>query len=148
TGTLTQTGGSNIATTLALGSSLGGKGTFWLSGGEVSVRLEDIGSAGQGTVNQIGGIQTIGAHAIGPAGLYVGVQATGVGVFNLGGGTLSASQVLVGYDGTGSMNHNGGYGTVGGEVFLGYDASGRGTYNLSNGATLTIGASLTIGNLG
>jgi autotransporter-associated beta strand protein len=98
TGTFTQSGGTNTATTLYLGSSP--SSSYNLSGsGVLSGAAEYVGSSGSGTFNQSGGTNEVSSYfMVGSLGTYnltggallvPGIQGTGT--FNLGGGMLVAS---------------------------------------------------------
>jgi len=91
-------------------------------------------SAGDlGTVSQTGGTHTVN-------GLYVGRHSGGEGRYYLSGaGSLSAVVELIGYYGTGTFLQTGGTNTVGGingNLFLGYEAGGSGSYGLSGTGSL------------
>ena len=66
--------------------------------------------------------------------LYLGDAARTSGSLVLGGlSKLSTSTEYVGYAGTGEVSQGGAMHSVGGSLYLGYDASGEGTYILSSG---------------
>ena len=138
-GTFTQTGGTDMVySTLSLGSSDKGVGTYNLSGtGILQATYEYVGNQGTGTFNQTGGTHTVDAF------LWVGN-----GTYNLSGtGTLlqANQEEYVGFQGTGTFNQNGGTHTVGGYLTIATNAAG--TYNLYGG-TLAVGMAEYVGNSG
>jgi hypothetical protein len=138
-GTFTQTGGTDMVySTLSLGSSDKGVGTYNLSGtGILQATYEYVGNQGTGTFNQTGGTHTVDAF------LWIGN-----GTYNLSGtGTLlqANQEEYVGFQGTGTFNQNGGTHTVGGYLTIATNAAG--TYNLYGG-TLAVGMAEYVGNSG
>ena len=97
------------------------------------------GSTASGTVNQTGGTITeistgVGAFAIGGR-----TSASGVGVYNMSGGTLIAnSGIRVGGTGTGTFNQSGGTVIAIGGVNIARIAGSSGTYNLNGGTLSTL----------
>jgi len=151
-GVLNISGSSSLAITTGdwfmVGFS-GGQGTMNISGGTVTTGGEfHIGdgngnTGSNGTVNQSGNSFV---NVYNPAGkyysnLYLGInsQGTGIGVYNLSGGTLSTWDVRAGVDGTGTFNQTGGVVNVNGWLRLGELTGSTGVYNLSAG---TVNANL------
>ena len=110
--------------------------TLNVAGGEL------IGNGGQGTLTQRGGINQA-------ASLTAGQSQFDIGSVILSGGTLSLTgPAIIGSAGTGSFFHGGGTSATAvsaATLILGENAGGNGTYAMSNGATLTISGSETIG---
>ena len=109
-GTVNQSGGNLTVNNPANGSFVvGGRnsdeasGTYNLSGGSVNANTQvRIGGRGNGTLN----LGSSGAF-VSNSSFYLGFNATGQGVLNLDGGTLTTPRVLKG-SGTGTVNFNGG----------------------------------------
>jgi autotransporter-associated beta strand protein len=159
TGTLTLTGndpysgGTNVfgggTVSIAAGSNVGMATGSTVIGGPASTNLQlagnltsaatTLGVNSTATLTQTGGTDTTGP-------VSMGVNASGVGKYNLAGGTLITSGVTSG-NGTGTFYFNGGVlqPTAGSSNFLAvskaYDSSGGGTINTA-GFNLTIGQSL------
>lgn len=119
-----------------------------LTTGELDVGWSGFGgSGGRGTFTQSGGVTTVN----GP-GLYVGVNATDIGTYNLSGtGAVATNTIeVIGSSGTGIFNQTGGSNAItgaGNNLVLGYFAGANGTYTLSGG-TLSVGTDLYVGNSG
>ena len=102
-GAFTQSGGDN---TVASGLIVGGNstGTFFLTGGNVSSGWFNAGVYGTGTFTQNGvsSTNTIGTFIL-------GVNSTGVGIYNLADGTLTVNdRELIGDGGAGTFTQDGG----------------------------------------
>lgn len=101
------------------------------------------GSTASGTVNQTGGTVTElsnanGAFCIG--GRTNVISVSGVGVYNLSGGTLTAAAgIRVGSAGLGTFNQSGGTVIANGDVDIARIAGATGTYNLDGGVLQTLG---------
>jgi fibronectin-binding autotransporter adhesin len=104
------------------------------------------GSNGSGTFNQSGGVNTINGTAV-----YLGLNPTDNGYYNLSGtGSLVAAGntgEIVGYSGTGNFTQNGGSNSItvaagGGGLILGNNSNSVGSYTLNRG-TLTMGNNAT-----
>ena len=96
------------------------------------------GSTASGTVNQASG--TLNQFNTGTGLFDIGgrTSASGVGVYNLSGGTLiSAAGIRVGNAGNGTMNQSGGTVVAFGGVNLAHNSGSSGTYNLNGGTLLT-----------
>ncbi len=141
TGVFTHSGGSIGGYYLYLGYFAGDSGTYNLSGnGPASFQYEYVGYSGAGSF-----VQTAGTNCSGYSALTLGYNAGSTGSYNLtGSGLLSPACEYVGWSGTGIFNQSGGTHTVfngGGGIspnfFLGYNASGNGTYNLSGTGLLS-----------
>ena len=100
------------------------------------------GSTASGTVNQTGGTVTElsnanGAFVIG--GRTNVTSVSGVGVYNLSGGTLTAAAgIRVGSAGLGTFNQSGGTVIANGDVDIARIAGATGTYNLDGGILRTL----------
>lgn len=166
TGTMNQSGGDHVLMGgdssnwgLTVGDSTTGIGTYNLSGGTIATLREYVGRNGTGTFTQTGGTNTISIDSGNmDYGLYLGYGSTGHGTYNLVNGTLGSYHMTVGRNGTGVFNQSGGvadiseyYGgprpasagyeaLIGGKLWLGDQASGQGTYNLSGGSLTTSNA--------
>ena len=153
-GSFLQTGGSNQASSLAVGGPVGG-GTFTLSGGTLSLQAATIGAGGPGNFIHSGGTVSTATFTV-AAGSYsmsnnALLTATGtetIGVAGLGsylqnGGVNQSPSFIVGSlpGGTGSAQLNAGQLSIANSLAIG--ASGTGTF-LQNGGTVTT-ASLVIG---
>ena len=118
-----------------------------LTTGELDVGWSGFGGfGGSGTFTQSGGVATINA-----AGLYVGVNATDTGTYNLSGtaALVASTSEVIGSSGTGAFNHSGGTNSVTGanKLYLGLNAGSNGTYAISGG-TLSVGNDLVVGDSG
>jgi T5SS/PEP-CTERM-associated repeat protein len=150
-GVFNQNSGTHTAGTLYLGYNAGSSGTYTLSGGSLNVSNTGdlfntfVGFKGTGVFNQTGGSNNIASF------LILGYFAGSSGTYTLSGGTLFvASEEAVGDSGNGVFNQTGGINTtpdLGINGAVGSGAGAVGTYNLSNGATLSIG-NLDIGHEG
>lgn len=143
-GTVTMIGGSD----LVVGFGAGSIGTYTLSGGSlVANQSEFIGSAGNGTFTQSGGTNSLPASAVGY--LNIGSNVGGTGTYNFSGGTLTTTKnEVVGDAGTGIFNQTGGTNTIEGagyDLQLGNQATGNGTYTISNSAILNAGNNVSVG---
>ena len=109
TGSLTHTRGTNtIATGLVLGEEATGDGTYTLAlaSGQVmmpevpalAAASETIGLRGSATFDHQAGTNTVAGT------LHIGREAGSHGVYNLGGGTLSAPTIEIGVGGTGELH--------------------------------------------
>ena len=135
-GTLQQTGGATTAcsyngSSLYLGYNRGGNGTYSLSGGTLSAYSQYVGYSGAGAFTQSGGTNNCAANFI------LGYNPGATGTYSLGGaGTLlTAGDEYVGSSGTGILSQSGGSNTPS-SLYLGSNAGGSGSYNLSGGAAL------------
>lgn len=142
--TFAQSGGTNmVSAELDVGLGYGGSGAYTLSGGSLFVPGNlNVGNGGNGSVVQTGGVATVS----GSAGLVVGVgqpsSPQGTGSYALSGGSLSATNELVGdYNGVGIVTQSGGINSAPAEVV---GASGVGSY-VQTGGSNSVGAGLSIG---
>jgi T5SS/PEP-CTERM-associated repeat protein len=144
-GTVTSTSGLDIA----VGNGAGSIGAYTLSGtGALNVPQSlYVGLNGTGTFHHSAGTNTVLEGTIGA--LDIGTFAGASGTYNLSGTgqLISNKSVYVGDQGTGIFNHTGGTVTIHGDddLYLGWAASGNGTYTLSGAATLTVGDDLFVG---
>lgn len=161
TGTFNQSGGTNnvvlgTPSTDVLSVGYNGNGTYNLSGANAGPNAttlnavnENIGGQGVGTFNQSGGVNNVaGTLIVGDGGL-----ASGAGLYSLSGGTLSATNEIVGNNfastnalteaflQTGGMNDVSGTLTIGASQF---NQNAPGAYAIENG---TLSASnITVGS--
>ena len=158
----------NDASTLTTGNLIlaagdGSSGVFTLqNGGSVNVGSQtnsqffmDVAEHGTATYTQTSGTTTIvGALDIGRCGASPSgtcndgdVGNPGTGTFNLSGGGVSVQYdtvsnyggfVVVGDAGSGTVNQSGSATLSAGEIDIGRDVQGSGTYNLSDTASITL----------
>lgn len=153
-GTFTQSGGTNTMDGLTIGtgaSDVGtGTGFYDLSGGSFSANRVILGVGGNGTFTQSGGTSLLSGDLILGIGSYPGPFGGGAGGgnYNLSGGSLSASNEIIGEGsyGGGGFTQSGGMNTIVEDLILGnrfdsggdmYDSvysSGSGCYDLSDGS--------------
>ena len=118
-----------------MGYNASDNGTYNLSGtGRLSGEPEHIGYSGTGTFNQSAGTNS--------AAFELGSNAGAVGTYNLSEtGTVTAGYYeKIGVLGTGVFNQSGGtnnFSNWGWALYLGYNAGGNGTYNLTGGQLTT-----------
>ncbi|HEV2971300.1 MAG TPA: hypothetical protein VGY55_15100 [Pirellulales bacterium] len=117
--------------------------TFSMSANNLTSAFEYVGwSAGNGSgkFNQSGGVNTVNGTA-----LYLGLNPTDNGYYNLSGtGSLVAAGntgEIVGYSGTGTFTQSGGTNSLGTNnlLYLGYNSNSSGTYILSAGTLTSTG---------
>jgi autotransporter-associated beta strand protein len=136
---ISGTGNVSLGTgTLIISSSDSG-----MSGGALSATDPQIGSSGNGTFTQTGGASTFTDV------LYLGYNATDVGVYNLSGPSQMSvnglNGLMLGNSGTGVLNQSGGVNSAGTHMWLGYNAGAVGVYNLSGTGLVSVGAYEIIG---
>ena len=143
-GTYRQTGGTHeIATDLLVGKSAetyaGAEGEYELGGtGELIVHGNShFGYYGKGDFVQNGGSHVVDGN------LILGGFATGVGTYDMTGGTVSALAVFVGHRGSGEFTGSGGTKTVRSNLYVGYSPDSDGTY--SCGGSLDVQSSVYVG---
>ena len=149
--------GSSLAVggDLILGQNSGSTGTFNISGFDgdtVSVAgTIVVGDAGNGFFNHN---DPNSASQVTAAHIVIGRQAGGFGQYTLGNLAALADDLIVGDAGAGTFDNNGGSHTVTGNLILGNQVTGDGTYNLTSGGQLTVSddgsgnMSLIVGNEG
>jgi hypothetical protein len=159
-GEVNHTYGELYGSTLILGQESGSTGTYNLDDGRLSFSMMKVGQAGSGIFNQSGGelrvdedmvvgetgtgeVYQSGGDAYVFGSLTLGMQATGNGTYNLSDGYLSVGEdggnLVIGNEGVGTFNQTGGtVQVIHGDLVLGAQATGLGTYNLGPGAELTI----------
>ena len=147
---LDNSSGSGVAVggNLILGNLVSGNGTLNLDNGG-ALNLKNgiqfiVGNAGTGVVNQNGGDLNLAARSVT---LDIGKQDGSTGTYNLNGGSWQ-DDLIVGDAGTGTFNNNGMTHTVTGNLILGNQSTGNGTYNLTLGGTTTVTGFTTVGNAG
>ena len=138
-----QSGGANTATQLSIGNNAGGTGTYELSGSAIlNSGAEYVGAAGNGTLTQSGGTNNA-------ASLAIANNAYGVGLYTLTAGTLNntgATHLGGDIGAQGSFTQTGGTANLGGNVLVGYAASGSlSKLTLGGAGSMTLGGNLDIG---
>ncbi|MFZ5447758.1 MAG: autotransporter domain-containing protein [Thermodesulfobacteriota bacterium] len=139
TGTLNQDSFSHtITNTLTLGEIPASRGTIDLKDGNLNVTGgEFVGLSGHGAFTQSGG-----SHTVSGSGLALGLLHGSSGSYDLQGGSLEVSiggrmyfsgGEAVGFFGSGTFHQSGGSHTVCGDMGMGYNTTGIGTFNLSGG---------------
>ena len=134
TGAFTQSGGSNVTTTLDLGgvNTTTSSGVYTLNNGSLSASGEVVGLASVGSFSQSGGVNSATAY------LYVGDNAGQHGSYILSNGQLSAPYEFVGLSGYGSFTQSGGTNTAtSSDLTVGVVAFSSGTYGLSGNGVLS-----------
>ncbi len=160
TGTFSQSGGTNTIietepTGMYVGYNAGGSGAYNLSGsGLLTTSMQYVGYSTTGNFNQTGGTNTINSTASG-GGIYLGYNAGGSGAYSLGGGQLLAqgwsygARGYIGYSGIGSITQSGGLAqfndSSSAKLYLGYNSTSNGSYNLGGGQLLVSG--VTVGGV-
>ncbi len=133
-GEVNQSGGTfEITTDFAIGERKTGTGVYNLTGGDMTVRLMQIGwnSGSVGRMTMSGGTATTSSD------FYVGRDGTGT--FNLSGGDMTVgalTRIAWGSGGVGTMTMDGGTFTVNGDQLLVADW-GKGTFT-QNAGTVTV----------
>jgi hypothetical protein len=138
--TVTFDAASSTVGSLSLMASNGGAVTLAQSQGSLTViNREVVGYLGSGTVNQSGGVHSVGGD------LSLGLGPNSCAVYNLSGtsqlsvaGNLVISDVESGAQPRASLNQTGSSSLAATGLVVGY--SGPGTYSLSESATLTCGS--------
>lgn len=107
-----------------------------------------VGDFGNGTFNQNADLDLSLS-----AGLVIGRNLGGVGTYDLATGATLIDDVIVGDAGTGTFNNTSATHDVLGNLILGNQTTGEGTYNLSDPgvlstATTTVSNDLIVGNFG
>ena len=129
TGTFTQSGGSNNASSITLGQREAGSGFYELGGGSLVTDRVIVGGSGTGRLSQTGGTNTVLDH------LRIGQSEGGNGTYQLSGtGSLSAFDEEIGRNGTGIFIHERGNNEIENFLILGTTEQGNGTYELSGGS--------------
>jgi len=140
-GAVSQSGGDNSMQFLYLGYDAGSRGTYELHDGDVTVlppnptdRAAFIGYSGNGRFTQTGGSMFVDRT------MFIGYEAGSEGEYQLAGpGTLTVSggrdyqSEYIGFDGVGSFVQSDGNHVPSDSLYLGYNSSGQGRYELSNG---------------
>ncbi|HEX4413063.1 MAG TPA: hypothetical protein VH107_05500, partial [Lacipirellulaceae bacterium] len=116
-----------------------GASTLAITGNTLSDNTVTIGDNGNGAVTQSGGTHTVGYN------LILSNQGTSVGTYTLSGGTLNSYyNEYVGSSGSGTFTQSGGTHSAN-YFFVGYNASGLGSYTLSGSSSLLQATYETIG---
>lgn len=126
-----------------------GAGSTWTSNGIATV----IGGNTTGAAGGTGTVTVRNGGTFNSGSTYLGFDLTGtaVGTVNVtgAGSTWNASNIAVGYSGTGTVNvSNGGTVNATGSLSIGECACSSGTVNVSGGSTLGIGNNLNVGDFG
>ncbi len=104
------------------------------------------GSTASGTVNQTGGTITEVSTAVGEFGIGGRTSASGVGVYNMNGGTLNAGAgIRIGGTGIGTLNQNGGTINATAGINIARIAGSFGTNNLNGGLLATFNVASSTG---
>ncbi|MBK9469952.1 MAG: hypothetical protein IPO20_19175 [Gammaproteobacteria bacterium] len=142
-----QTGGDVAVNDGTFGLYVGGNavpattGTYTLDDGTLTVAATThVGSDGVGTFNQNGGTHTADR-------LLLGENAGGNGTYNLTGGILN-DDAIVGDAGVGVVNTSGGTHNVTGDLILGNQVTGDGTYNVSGTGEVVVTGTTRVGREG
>ena len=131
----------NAGDRLVIGGNANSIGYYdqW-TGSALTSAAGQIGLGGQGTLNQRGGRAWL-AH------LTMGVDPSGWGTYNLGGGTLDGMNHVIGGQGRATLFNERGLHTVG-SMTIARDAGSNGSYFIAHGATLTVNQDLTVAGAG
>ena len=141
-GAVEQTGGdASIAGTLSVGVQAGSDASYHLAGGQLTLsdlnNAAFIGAAGTGHFTQSGGTLQATRQIISK--VILGNQAGATGTYTLTHGTLYASKLFVGNEGTGQFTQHGGTLKVvtadgqSGVLDLGASPGGNGSYTIDGG---------------
>ncbi|MDX1965309.1 MAG: PEP-CTERM sorting domain-containing protein [Pirellulales bacterium] len=143
-----------MARDLSIGTT-SGSGTVLMTAGELYLgnRLY-VGDSGTGTLTQDGGLVRIELQ--GSEDLHIGNQLGSVGVYNLNGGELAVGDdLLIGANGTGTLNINGGVILRAGYTVIGDEDAGTtggaaatGTLNMTAGGLTLAFGDMEIGDEG
>lgn len=140
---------------LSGGSSIfAGAAILNLPSGALSATAQQIGINGVGVVNQSGGNNTLGNSSFTTSVLYLGMNASGRGNYNLSGGDLnggSNSLVYIGYSGAGTFTQTNGSVRLENDLYMANSTFSTGTYIMSgNNSQLRIASNkrLTVGYAG
>lgn len=137
-GTVTIVGGTvKGGANFQLGRVSGSTGTVNLGGGTVQFGTLQVGVAGTGELNQVGGTMTAGTE-------IVGNDSGSTGTVNLGGGTVQFGTLQVGASGTGKFNQTGGTLDVTGTVAIGNITGSTGMFT-QTGGTIIVGGAFSVG---
>ncbi len=150
-----QTGGTTEAWTAILGYEPQAAGTWWLTGSSLAkVNELVIGDAGRGEVG-VGDTARILRNEdwewVGsqwdPATskITLGREVGSYGQLLMNGGRIETNRMIIGDQGTGLVDQQGGHIVVFDELTLGATATGYGTYSLKNNAYLRTGSTIITG---
>jgi hypothetical protein len=144
-GSFVLNGGTHaVGGLVTIGNAAAASGTLTLIGGVLSANDVLAGGGGSGLFQQTGGVVNTNF-------IEVGRNAGSTGIYTLTGGTVSVNSTLfVGLVGAGTLNQSSATANVAvmniGSAVGG--SGGVGTYNLSNGASLTVLSTSSIGTIG
>ena len=171
-GTYTLGGGSlSVGGTIYVGNYPGSMGTFTISGGTMLAAFEQIGVYAAATFTQTGGNNNIvnalviSNHSgssgtydmqggalnapeidLHPGGAFKWTGGTiNFAAFNQTGGTVTATNEMIGDHSAATFTQTSGTNTASGIVVVGNVAGGQGTYTLGGNAKLSIGGTLYVG---
>lgn len=148
TATFTNTGDFNLGDLDSSSGTLNIQDTAALTVNQFFIGSANAGgSTASGTVNQTGGTIVESSTAIGAFAIGGRTSASGVGTYNMSGGTLTAnSGIRVGGTGVGTLNQSGGTINALGGINIARIAGSFGTNNLNGGtlSTLNVGSSTGI----
>jgi hypothetical protein len=119
---------------LVVGNASTAIGVYNMSLGSLIVAgTEYVGLGGQGTLNESGSSNTVNGN-----GLFLGYSSSGVGTYNLSAALTVATSEYVGYQGKGIFTQTAGSHAINGTgasgLYLGWTASGVGSFALAGGA--------------
>ena len=136
---LNFTGGLNVSgsgsASLGTGNLTVNNASSGMSGTTLSAANLYVGSGGTGTFTHSAGTNSLSSS------LYLGYNSADTGTYALSGtgklsvsaGSLTGNQ-YIGYSGTGNFTQSGGTNNLAVNLYLGYNSTAVGTYNLSGGA--------------
>ncbi|GEM_PF-5430350 len=130
-GKFTQLDGEMEVTDITyLGFENASSGEYYFNGGKFGCGQLLVGVSGEGLFEQTGGSNFIGKGSYSM--LYIGVESTGRGTYNLYDGSLGAVDSIVGYGGMGTFTQKGGTHTA---MYLnvGYLKGSKGYYEMWDG---------------
>ncbi len=134
-GYVKQTGGdvtiSTLGDSMLLANSTGTTAVYTMTGGTLTVASNYlVGAKGDGTMIQTAGEATVNGW------LSLGRYKGGKGLYNLGGGTLTAfgtPSICVGEEGKGTFNLRGGVAKIGGVHLAQYPTAAGSEFNMTGG---------------
>lgn len=120
------------------GETPGQGGVYRLSGGTLQAGAGYVGAAGVGTFDQVGGHAIFGSFlSIAENPSTVSGQLPVHGKYEIGGGSMSAGEINVGYNSDGTLNLFGGQVTVGTAYTVGHFDSAQGTVEMIGGSIIS-----------
>lgn len=134
-----QSGGTHSAPAMYLGHGVGSRGSYSLTGGELTVAtVLHVGTEGSATFEQSGGSLVVNDT------LAMGTASPGNGTFKLSGGaTLRAETQILGYDGDGTFLQSGGENTTS-KLWIGVNSGSHGLYEQTGGHLSILGGGMRL----